>query len=203
MLANQLPIVIGIAGKAGSGKDEFAQCLTYAGLNKDSQSEIVIVHLADRMKRLVEDVLGILSYRMSWGEGKERKYILGDKTMTGREILQKFGVAIRDSVSPHFWAEQITGWKYQHRQMDFIIVPDIRFIEEAELCDILVLINRDSEPIKECDHVSETSLDFLENDPPDWVVENNGTVQDLQVVADKVLKSAYDSFIKEHTTSWE
>lgn len=121
--------LIGLVGKAGSGKDTLADEIASFGWEK--------VAFADSLKRLCMDYLG-LSYEDAYTqEGKKR--MNKDWGMTNREILQKVGTdAMRDGFDKDVWVK-IAKLKIR-RMLDEgrkVVVTDCRFDNEAQLIEDL------------------------------------------------------------------
>jgi len=108
-----------------------------------------------------------------------------DKTDITRNILQLYGTEIfRKRVDENWWVKQVRN-RCIESQDDVIIVTDCRFPNEITemLCDeyetIVIRINR-AINTKEliASHDSETALDNWNE--WDFIVENNGTLEDLR-----------------------
>ena len=77
--------------------------------------------------------------------------------MTARELLQKFGTAIREGVDSDFWVKLLLN----NSKNEDIIIADVRFPNEVktikEAGGIIVRIERKN--IETSSHISETALD--------------------------------------------
>ena len=154
------PLVVGIIGKKGSGKDTLAD--TMEGFKKYSLSHPIketckyLFHLTEDQLHdplLKEKPLG------EWG-GK-----------TPRQILQWFGTDImREQFDSNFWirhAERVIG-----SCRGPVVVPDIRFLNEAEFIrsfpnSILIKIERPTHTHgNEDTHISEKEGSTI---PEDWI----------------------------------
>jgi hypothetical protein len=93
--------------------------------------------------------------------------------MTVRELLQKFGTAIRNEVCDDFWVKVCLK-----NCTEDCIISDVRFKSEAEgireIGGIIIRINRDGAGAG--NHISETALDDY---CFDYIIDNNGTEEDL------------------------
>lgn len=93
--------------------------------------------------------------------------------MTVRELLQKFGTAIRNEVCDDFWVKVCLK-----NCTEDCIISDVRFESEAkgirDINGIIIRINRDGAGAG--NHISETALD---NYCFDYIIDNNGTEEDL------------------------
>lgn len=189
--------VICIGGAMGSGKDTFANMLKES-LEEDYAS-VLITHYADLLKYICTTFLG-------WN---------GEKDEAGRSLLQNIGTVTFRLKDKDYWVKFIaevldalsswTDWNY-------VIIPDVRFpneIEYLENCGYTVLywkMLRDvpAEAMSQnwayrtaTQHISEHALDDM---PPDMLIENTGTIEDLQkkakILADLLLQS------EEETINW-
>lgn len=161
-------MIIGISGKMLSGKD------TIASIIKDIHPEYNIIHFADGLKSVVADLCGLDWYDINTQEGK-RGSISWLDNMTVREILQKFGTAIRKEVHPDFWVNSTMQDIYG---IDNIIIPDVRFPNEKKAIEhkggVVIRVKRPN--IEQMDHESETALD---NYSFKYTIYNDGTLEDL------------------------
>lgn len=93
--------------------------------------------------------------------------------MTVRELLQKFGTAIRNEVCDDFWVKVCLK-----NCTEDCIISDVRFESEAKgirnINGIIIRINRDGAGAG--NHISETALDDY---CFDYIIDNNGTEEDL------------------------
>ena len=151
--------IIGISGKAGAGKDTLAQMLV---LELYRYGECRTVHFADV------------------GKASEIKWL----GMTVRELLQKFGTAIREGVDPDFWVKSLFNI---YEDKDFIIIPDVRFPNEAKAIKdrggILIRIERNGAGAG--NHISETALDDYKE--WDYVINNNKSLEELKKMGKNIL----------------
>ena len=152
-------MILGISGKAQSGKDSVGQYLVEKYAFKRAAS-------ADALKRIARNIF-------TWN---------GQKDEAGRKFLQDLAMAVR-GYDQDYWI-RITLQEIQHQhvlnQVNNFVITDVRFLNEAKYLKaqgaILLRINRPG--IALLDHVSETELDDY-NDF-DFVIENNGTLKDLE-----------------------
>lgn len=151
--------IIGISGKKQSGKSTLSDLL----LNRLSSS--VEVCFADKLKEVVRDIFiepvqgGYIDLSILDNEQfKNTKHPCG---LTYREILQQVGTDSLRKLWPEIW---LANYKYVVKTLnsnyDYIVTPDVRFINEAELVKrnggILVRLTRN--PLND-KHESETALD--------------------------------------------
>lgn len=179
--------IIGISGKAGSGKDTLAKYLRDILPHVDNVPYYEIVHFADLLKEAVQTTCVLDDWHTQTQEGKKTELEWLDG-MTVREVLQKFGTAIREGVHPDFWVralmEGTDDWD--------IIIPDVRFPNEAEEIrkrgGILVRIEREGAGAG--NHISETALD--DYDKWDIVIFNDYDLDTLKEQANTIVKCYHD-----------
>lgn len=105
--------VILISGKARHGKDTLAKFIKEA-LEHQGGYRVAIVHYADVLK-------DICTRYADWDGNKDEK---------GRSLLQKVGESIRDK-DPDFFVRHLFDLaKAYFSDMDFIIIPDVRYENE-------------------------------------------------------------------------
>lgn len=119
-------MIIGITGKARSGKDTAANALKNA-------LSFEILPFADPLKRACMFKFGLSEHDVFTQEGKDR--FVPEWGMTVGEILQKEGT----EGSKPFWGDDIwiKRWlmdvhAFQRRGLENIVAPDCRFDMEAE-----------------------------------------------------------------------
>ena len=179
-------MIIGISGKAGSGKDTAAKMLEVLYANPDISYEdfsnrkyknfadIQIVHFADILKETVQVLVGIGEWETNTQEGKKTTIEWIGKTV--RELLQGIGQGLRDAIDPNLWVKILfantEGWSNY-------IIADVRYPNEVYAIKKRngVLIRIDRKGAGAGNHSSETALD----DYKEWDVhiENNGSIEDL------------------------
>ena len=179
-------MIIGISGKAGSGKDTAAKMLEVLYANPDISYEdfankryknfadIQIVHFADSLKETAQVLFRIGEWETNTQEGKKTTINWIGKTI--RELLQGIGQGLRDAIDPNLWVKILfantEGWSNY-------IIADVRYPNEVYAIKKRngVLIRIDRKGAGAGNHSSETALD----DYKEWDVhiENNGSIEDL------------------------
>ena len=179
-------MIIGISGKAGSGKDTAAKMLEVLYANPDISYEdfankryknfadIQIVHFADSLKETTQVLFRIGEWETNTQEGKKTTINWIGKTV--RELLQGIGQGLRDAIDPNLWVKILfantEGWSNY-------IIADVRYPNEVYAIKKRngVLIRIDRKGAGAGNHSSETALD----DYKEWDVhiENNGSIEDL------------------------
>ena len=167
--------LIGLIGKAGSGKDTFAKELGWES-----------VAYADALKQFCIDYLGCTHDDIYTQEGKMRDN--PEWGMTNREILQRVGTeAMRCGFHKDVWVKILK--RRVQKLLDEgkkVVVTDCRFENECQMVEdlggILIEITRDGEQgnltASEKQHPSEQTIDrrFVT-----FTVENNGTVEEMML----------------------
>lgn len=160
-------MLIGIGYRAGSGKDTVANYLR-------SNYAFKRAAFADRLKYVVVRLLDLNEWQEDEVFTREFKDELQDFGLTGGQILQRVGVALREAI-PGCWiacAQIKSKLVYNH-----IVVTDVRFEDEAahikQLGGELWEVRR---PVAHDTHVSETSGTKIQWDR---VIHNTGTIADL------------------------
>jgi len=122
---NQGPI-IGLAGRAGSGKSTCAEFLESQGFKKDAY--------ANKMKQAVSVMFGI-PMDILLGDINVKSCLEPFWGTTYRQILQKFGTeACRKTFGPDVWEKALwRNYDYpNHRPSQGLVIEDVRFPNEAE-----------------------------------------------------------------------
>ena len=179
-------MIIGISGKAGSGKDTAAKMLEVLYANPDISYEdfankryknfidIQIVHFADTLKETAQILFRIGEWETNTQEGKKTTINWIGKTV--RELLQGIGQGLRDAIDPNLWVKILfantEGWTNY-------IIADVRYSNEIKAIKERngILLRIDRKGAGAGNHSSETALDNYK----EWDVhiENNGSIEDL------------------------
>ncbi len=131
-------ILIGLSGKARSGKDAVADtCTSLYAWRK--------MKLADPLKKMCRDMFGL---NRDQTDGILKELPVG--VTTPRELMINIGQLGR-TVSPHFWINKLEAdiLKTPQAQLGTYIIADVRFINEADWIKrhngILVRLNRSTD----------------------------------------------------------
>lgn len=162
-------MIILVSGKMGAGKDTFASMIA------ESTADVQVLHYADYLKYFAKTFL-------NWS---------GRKDEEGRALLQTFGTdVVREKMGmPNLWVDtvitQIEILKHFGKQ--HFVIADVRFpneikrVKESYSDVITVRIETDDHAqrieVVETGHSSETALDGFDFD---FVISNNGTLEDLR-----------------------
>ena len=179
-------MIIGISGKAGSGKDTAAKMLEVLYANPDISYEdfvnrkyknfvdIEVVHFADILKETVQALFAIGEWETNTQEGKKVTISWIGKTV--RELLQEVGQGLRDAIDPDVWVKALFA---NTEDWANIIIADVRYPNELEAIKERdgILLRIDRKGAGAGNHSSETALD----DYNDWDfhIGNNGSMEEL------------------------
>lgn len=191
-------MIIGVSGKAQSGKDTVCKMIAYTiWYYKYSQriEPFSIEHynacneryenLVDRigwyqtsfarkLKQCLSVILNI-GHVSKFEDNEFKKSNIDWLGMSVRELLQKFGTAIRNEVCDDFW---VKACLHEYTNNENWIISDVRFKSEAkgikDLEGIIVRVNREGAGAG--NHISEIDLDDYSFD---YVINNDGSMKDL------------------------
>ena len=170
--------VILISGKAQNGKDTTASILKQTLV--DNGDRVLITHYADLLKYICTNYFG-------WDGKKDDK---------GRQILQYVGTDVIRKQNPTLWVEFVAMiLKYFKGNWDYVIIPDCRFPNEItrlrdegfDTTHLRVVRSGFESPLTEeqQNHPSETALDNFE---ADFVIDNNGSLEELEFKIDYLVE---------------
>lgn len=190
-------MIVGITGKKRAGKD------TLAGLiAAELDVPVTTIAFADPLKEALEILnptipLNYAIDGMSLRGHTDLQTVIGqvgweqakDKYPEVRRLMQTFGSdVIRHLFDQDFWVNEliknVRDYKMLHGDNAVVIVPDVRFPNEAKVTDLLIRVVRDGTGGDA--HASETALDGY---PADFTVDNNGTHEDLQKSAVRLARA--------------
>lgn len=191
-------MIIGITGKAQSGKDtacrivQLINTVDYDCACSEGEGEKYILDnvdnilpitcmwekhaFADKLKECASIILGVPRFMFESGEFKESftSLPLSNKEgepMTNREFLQYFGTEVGRSIDKDLWIKALM-YSYGRDKESHWIVPDVRFPNEADAIrnagGVLWKIERDGSGAG--NHISEKLIDSIK---VDIIIENN------------------------------
>ena len=172
--------LIGITGKARSGKDTLAAY----GWSRYSFTRIAF---ADPLKLAAQQMFG-LSQEQTWDD-RYKETIIPCWGMSPRQMFQLLG---NEAVKPVFGNDVwIKRWSMSYavfRDTDDVIVPDVRFDHEAahirSLGGGIIAVLRGPGLVGSTgDHASERGLSYL----PDFTIENDGTIENMYAKFDSII----------------
>ena len=121
--------------------------------------------------------------------------------VTPRLILQKMGTeACRHGIADNIW---IAALEKRIQGYDDVVISDCRFPNEIDFIrsagGVIVRVRRGEDPSHEeisKMHISETAWNAF---PPDFTIDNNGTLTDLKENVYKLLTNAENQYKMKHT----
>ena len=190
-------MILGISGKAGAGKDTVCKMIVYTVWYYNCSQRLQPFSLehynntyekfgdvidftywyktsfANKLKQCLSNILNVSISKFEDNEFKKSEVEwLG---ITVRELLQKFGTAIRNEVCDDFWVKACLK---DYDKNDNWIISDVRFKSEAkgikDLEGVLLRVNREGAGAG--NHISEIDLDDYSFD---YVINNDGDMEDL------------------------
>lgn len=177
-----MPLLIGITGRARSGKDSFANALVQQGLRR--------IAFADALK-LATAVIANEPSHLFFDE-VTKEYHTDALGMTRRKALQALGKAVRDNLGEDVWVNRaLAQWAAEGKPAT--VVTDVRYENEAvairQRGGTIIRIHREGAGLQGelGKHESENPLS---EELVDIEVFNNGTLGDLHAEARKILVKA-------------
>ena len=161
------PMLIGISGKAGAGKDTLGKylcdeyrCVHYYFAKPLKEGAKVMFNLSDEQIENKEKVIE------PWG-------------MSPRKIYQLLGTEVGRGIDVNVWVKNAEMFVRQNAGFT-VVVTDVRFSNEAfwihNRGGIVINIVRDKDDIEENKHSSEGGL---KSSDIDLTIYNNGTIEDM------------------------
>ena len=201
-------MLIGIVGLIGSGKDTVAEHLvTQHGYTKDSFAKSLKDAVSAMFNWDREMLEGNTESSRHWREQPDtfwsEKF---GKPVTPRWVLQHFGTEVmRGNMYDAIWVDSCIG-RYKGQNT---VISDTRFPNEVkkirEHGGIIILVKRGEDP--KWFSLAETNVDAMQQVYPDihaseyswasvtpnYLITNDGTVQDLQTTVTDLLEDLRDS----------
>lgn len=190
----QLSGLIGIIGPKGAGKSSLAKAIKRQFNSPDMAARF---RFAGPIKAMVKQLLlnaGVPSQKANQyvdGSRKEEEiHPFPVDGVTARELMQTLGTEWgREHVDEDLWMSLgLTRGREARGRGEFAMIDDVRFQNEAEAIRFhggrIVRVYRDGYEWGEDSHSSEGGLASL---VPDYAVENNGSLEDLNTTANTLL----------------
>lgn len=187
-------MIIAVSGYAGSGKDSIGEIVT--SLHPDWE----VKKWAGKLKQITSFLTGIPVGLLEDQDikkmnlGSEWDDPITDEPMTIRDMLQKLGTeGFRNGIHTNVWINALMSdyrpAKLSQYRPSKWVITDTRFPNEAQAVvdrkGIVIRVNRPGfKPVN--DHPSETALDGWSFD---HVINNNGTLKELEEQVCEVLKA--------------
>jgi len=177
---------IAISGKARAGKNTVAEMIVEFSKFKNSKEKIVA--LADPMKRIVQMMFPEAMEECLFGPSELRAAPISEKfkdkngnVLTHRQALIDLGAFGRQYNST-IWLNCLVEDCNRSKDIDTYIVSDVRFINEFRYLKaanfITIRVLRDDST--KIDDISEIEQDSIQDSEFNYVIHNNGTLDDLK-----------------------
>lgn len=167
-------VVVGICGPSGAGKSTVARALRERAYFRRNSTPVQIFKMAAPLR----EMLAVIGVEKGDGPGEvPHPYF--------RDFAQHIGAFARNSVDIDFWVDiqrhRIAGLSAP----SVVVYDDIRYINETELCDLVIRLttNRGTDLTgDQAAHESETGWQAL---PADLTFENNHPA-DIEPIVDEI-----------------
>lgn len=174
--------VIVISGKKRVGKDTIATILE--GIISGKEQNCCRKALAGRIKNMLSELTDSSTEYLD--DNKEAP--LFKNNLTPRDMYRKIGDLIRDNLGKNYLVGQVISDCNKLRYYyDYIIITDMRYLHEFEelkkLDPIFIRVKKD---VEGDNHSSEVDLDNLPDSEFDYVIDNNGSLKDLEINLQKL-----------------
>lgn len=192
------PILIGITGKAGSGKDSLANMLDTTFYNMRPLKQSSIKSFAKPLKTVAASLFNIPDHYFI-SRGLKETSLPEHNNLSPRQILQKLGTSIRNEFGPNIFIKIMKSRIESPSRNSITIISDVRYQNEAEFIlsypdAILISITRNINPCEtpHSSHDSEDGICFPDLKCPERIihVENDDSLLALKCVAE-VLAARY------------
>ena len=188
---NEDSVLIGLSGRAGSGKDTTANLLVGEFMKDGAQ--VKTLAFAGKLKEIICDVFAIDQVVFEDRLLKNTP-MLELSGRTPREVAQFLGTEAFRSIRSEVWVDcaMRQARKYLAQGIS-VIVTDCRFLNEADAIASygghIVSLVRDS--VEVYDHPSENAIDGIRAQFASCTIQNNGSMADLAIE----VKRFYDSIL--------
>lgn len=171
--------LIVLSGKKRVGKDTVAKLLV------EKSPRIIHTHsLADYIKYIIYHLLGHFN-----DDDKDIPNYYNGKSL--RDYYRLMGKFIVDNFGKDFIINKFINsyLNYFTKNCDYMILTDMKFKNEYDklkgLNPIFIRIKRNTGIID--DHYTETDLDDIPDSEFDYIIDNNGSVDDLKIKVNNIL----------------
>jgi hypothetical protein len=209
----KLPLLIGLCGPSGAGKDTAAGLLTVILADSDTNSRLYDMGwfkwcakqlaFATPLREVVSALLGnVLPVSASTIEVACASQIHKNTPMqygpTYKEFQQKFGTEfVRNMVHPDFWILAMSQRLSYYKSHQPAIITDVRFQNEVDFVQscggLIIRISRDVPAVGIPGHMSDKVFDLDLTKGAYREVENTSTIEDF----DLALEAALESYAQE------
>jgi hypothetical protein len=196
---------IAISGKANSGKDTVAKLmwdilkntLPYSKTYLTKRTEAIQkVALADPIKEMILLMFPRTQRKMLYGPSKFRSTEIpgafkDGQPLTYRKLLQELGTTVGRGFREDVWIDALNYKmeKAENRGYLLFIVTDVRFRNEFDSIKksgyTMIRVKRDEQ--LQMNHSSEVEQESILDNEFDFILDNNGTKDDLRVKIVQIL----------------
>jgi hypothetical protein len=187
-----------VCGKANSGKDTTSNIICESIIENFYSLPNHKLHgyngaktmaLADPIKEMIRIMFPHIPRKHLYGPSKYRLELIpgafkDGKPLTIRQLLMDLGTGLGRNYNSNIWLENIDLRleKEEKKNRTVVVVTDVRFRNEFDHFkkngfQMIKLIREDSLNIN---HVSETQQDSIKDDEFSYVINNNGSLEDLK-----------------------
>lgn len=155
--------LIGFVGKKQSGKSTACNYIESKPLRvtRLNFKDALVSELEKNFPDLIQSIVSTLEKHYWEGKPWTFKRLVAEKPPLFRTLMQNYGTEVRRSDHDDYWVVQ---WIRAARHHDFVIVDDVRFLNEAkavkDMGGILVRINREG-LVSADTHKSELEMDSI------------------------------------------
>lgn len=159
-------MIIGITGRKGAGKDTVASILVDVfGIKR--------IALADTIKEMCMDWFN-LSYEDVYDPIQKETPNQNLQGKTPRQLLQECGTNWFRKYDSNFWIKRLLA---KANDYEVVVVPDIRFPNEAKICDAVIRVVRPTlEPVGLLGYIKDMreheSENYWKTIPADYTIRN-------------------------------
>lgn len=181
------PLLIGLTGLAGSGKDTVREIL-------DANHEYDGIAFADPIRDMLRELLATVSVDEKWMTERDLKEAdIPELGVSYRKMAQLLGTEWGRAIHPDLWLKIAESRIALFRKFDSpgVVISDVRFPNEAAWVKsqggvVWRILRPGIEPVRA--HASEALVDSL---PYDYVIDNRGTIDDLKPAVKAALEYGY------------
>ena len=184
-------VLIGLSGRAGSGKDTTANLLVGEFMKDGAQ--VKTISFAGKLKEVICDVFAVDQCIFD-DRVLKNSPMLEFSGRTPRQVAQFLGTEAFRSIRSEVWVNYAMrkARKYLAQGIS-VIVTDCRFLNEGDAIasyggHVLSIVRGSVEVY---DHASENAIDEIKNQFASCTIQNNGSMADLSVE----VKRFYDSIL--------
>ena len=181
---------IAISGKANSGKDTASKLFIDAVKSVENEFRgAKSVAFADPIKKIIKIMFPKTKHKFLYGPSKYRMEIIEGARKNGlpvsiRQLAQEIGTDIGREYNKNIWIDALDYEmrKAEKKGLNIFIIKDVRFENEHKYAKdngyITIRLRRNEQLTMS--HSSETEQDTIPDSEYDYVLNNDGTIEDLK-----------------------